>query len=324
MDETEALLEDVELRISRLKILYEQYFLGMEKAEPTVARKEVLRLLQVLQQTQIRNTALRFRHNNQKQRWNTYVTRWGKILREIEMGTYVRHVARAQRKGIELPPEIANRLHLRPAVHADVDGRADDLSPLPVVARQPAPPPPRKAAPDESESLRSLVDELDEGGGRFVFESLGEPLPSRRSPLPDAPAARPPGIAAAARAGAAPPPPPPPATPLSTVRPPPPPAAARPPGLPPPIPPRATVPPPPPRPSPIPGMTEQEVRALHERYVSARKAAGKAAVEVNYPTFVASLQRQVPEIMSKHKCNQVAFDVQVKDDKVILKAQPKR
>ena len=336
VDETELLLDDLELRISRLKILYEQYFLGMEKAEPVIARKEVMRMMQTLQNTQIRNTALRFRHNNLKQRWNTYQTRWSKTLREIEQGTYSRHVARAQRKGVELPPEVVAKLHL---------GSAHDAPTTPQT-------PTDRAPAGHDNSLVGLLDELDDGGGSFVFEGTpsqsaragtskapttgGLPPPPPQSVTPPPPPGRfgPPPIPGGPPPipGGAPPliartvPPPmgavtgPPPTGAVTSPPPSPSGPARRPTIPPPLPPQRTPPPS----SPIPGMSESDLRALHERYQQARRTVGKAGGEVNYQSFVSSLQRQVPEILSKHKCALVDFDVQVKDDKVILKAQPKR
>ncbi|HWE28274.1 MAG TPA: MXAN_5187 C-terminal domain-containing protein, partial [Polyangia bacterium] len=90
---------------------YEQYFMGIEKMEPQVARKEVTRAMLLLQQQYIRNTALRFKFNTMLQKWNIYITYWNRILREIENGTYTRHLAKARRKaeqqGRELPQEIA-------------------------------------------------------------------------------------------------------------------------------------------------------------------------------------------------------------------------
>ncbi|HEX4458935.1 MAG TPA: MXAN_5187 C-terminal domain-containing protein [Polyangia bacterium] len=105
------LLADLAIKIDRLKTLYEQYFMGIEKMEPQVARKEVTRAMLLLQQQYIRNTALRFKFNTMLQKWNIYITYWNRILREIENGTYTRHLAKARRKaeqqGRELPQEIA-------------------------------------------------------------------------------------------------------------------------------------------------------------------------------------------------------------------------
>jgi hypothetical protein len=104
------LLDDLALRIERVKVLYEQYFMGIEKIEPQVARKDIARNMLVLQQQYIRNTGLRFRFNTMLQKWNIYVTYWNRILREIENGTYVRHIQKAARRahneGRELPREM--------------------------------------------------------------------------------------------------------------------------------------------------------------------------------------------------------------------------
>ena len=86
-------------RVDRLRSLYEQYFMGIERLEPTVPRKDVDRRIQSLRKEQIRNTALRFRFQMILQRYNTYQTHWMRICREIENGTYKRHLLkRAQQR----------------------------------------------------------------------------------------------------------------------------------------------------------------------------------------------------------------------------------
>src|SRR3954463_14014064 len=103
-------LKELENKIERLKVLYEQYFMGIEKMEPQVARKEVTRSMLTLQQQYIRNTAMRFKFNTMLQKWQIYITYWNRVLREIENGTYVRHLQKAKRKaekeGRELPAEM--------------------------------------------------------------------------------------------------------------------------------------------------------------------------------------------------------------------------
>ncbi len=80
--------------------------MGIEKLEPTVPRKDVDRRVFVLRKEQIRNTALRFRFQMLLQRYNTYQTHWQRICRDIENGTYKRHVVRAQKRfGIRRPNE---------------------------------------------------------------------------------------------------------------------------------------------------------------------------------------------------------------------------
>jgi hypothetical protein len=73
---------------------------------------------------------------------------------------------------------------------------------------------------------------------------------------------------------------------------------------------------------PIPGMSEHELRALHQRYATARQGVGSSPVR--YESLEATLQKQVPDLLEKHRCASLSFDVAVRDGKVILKATPKR
>ena len=54
--EIERELEELESRIERLRALYEQYFMGIEKLEPQIPRKDVERRIWILRREQIRNT----------------------------------------------------------------------------------------------------------------------------------------------------------------------------------------------------------------------------------------------------------------------------
>jgi hypothetical protein len=93
--ELEKLIEELESRVDRLRSLYEQYFMGLEKLVPAVAHKDVERRLFVLRRQTIRNTGLRFRFQNILLKYNTYQTYWIRIVRQIEEGTYKRDVRRA-------------------------------------------------------------------------------------------------------------------------------------------------------------------------------------------------------------------------------------
>lgn len=88
-------LADLEVRLERLRSLYEQYFIGIERLEPGVARKDVDRRFWELRKVRVRNTALRFRFQTLVQRYNTLQQYWVRICRQIESGTYSRHVRRA-------------------------------------------------------------------------------------------------------------------------------------------------------------------------------------------------------------------------------------
>jgi hypothetical protein len=96
--EIERELEELEIRGERLRALYEQYFMGLEKIEPQVQRKDLERRVQILRKEQIRNTGLRFKFQMLVQRYNTMQQYWSRITREIENGTYRRDVVKAALK----------------------------------------------------------------------------------------------------------------------------------------------------------------------------------------------------------------------------------
>jgi hypothetical protein len=96
-DELDNALEELETRLERLRALYEQYFLGFEKIEPSVPRKDVDRRIYLLRREKIRNTGRRFKLQTLIQRYNTFQQYWQRVCREIENGTYRRHLLRAER-----------------------------------------------------------------------------------------------------------------------------------------------------------------------------------------------------------------------------------
>ena len=100
-------ITDLGGRIEKLKVLYEQYFMGLERVAPTTMHQEIGRILLGLQQQNIRNTALRYRFNTLLQKWSTYGTYWHRVLREIENGTYVRHLQKAARHSAQRAPTPA-------------------------------------------------------------------------------------------------------------------------------------------------------------------------------------------------------------------------
>src|SRR3954468_4017167 len=106
-------LAELEARLERLRSLYEQYFIGIEKIEPSVPRQDVDRRIHALRKTQIRNTAKRFKLQNIIQRYNAFQQYWVRICREIENGTYHRHVARAQSRFGDVPLTAAARRRAR-------------------------------------------------------------------------------------------------------------------------------------------------------------------------------------------------------------------
>jgi hypothetical protein len=353
----EKLVGDLEIAVDRLRSLYEQYFMGIEKLEPMVPRKDVDRRIHILRKEQIRNTALRFRFQMVLQRYNTYQTHWMRICREIENGTYKRHVIRAlQRFGTGIsrastrpPPGVEVAAETPASARASIPGPATGLSAeleaeLAELEREFAPP-----------------DELDELDVQLVEEPT-RPMPPAPRTIPAAPASSPAPVwrkvaAPASSAGASPPVPPlrPPPTstalraaaPLSSRQPPPAPAApstglrAAPPASPTTAPtPRSAAaqsaigrstagPPPnstplraaPPRPTAAPGpddLPDDRVRALYAQYVDAKRRQHESTAAITYDAVAKSLRDSSAKLREKHG-RPVDFEVAVKDGKAILK-----
>src|SRR4029077_10271707 len=94
------MLEAVDKTLERLKTLYEQYFLGIQKQAPAFIHNDVERKLRDLAQLQVRNTGLRYRLATLQQKFGAYNSYWRRTMRQIENGTYVRNLSKVGRKAV--------------------------------------------------------------------------------------------------------------------------------------------------------------------------------------------------------------------------------
>jgi hypothetical protein len=97
VESLDARLEELERKMDRLRVLYENFFMGVDRTPPNVPRRDLNRLVLEMQQTPIKNATMRFRFQTLLQRWVLLTTYWNRTLREIEMGTYRRDLDRANR-----------------------------------------------------------------------------------------------------------------------------------------------------------------------------------------------------------------------------------
>jgi hypothetical protein len=180
LEELDIALEELETRLERLRALYEQYFLGFEKIEPAVARKDVDRRIYVLRREKIRNTGKRFKLQTIIQRYNTFQQYWQRICREIENGTYKRHILRAER---QLAPEgqltIAARRRFGKLIAAGAGEALVNAQNEAEAAARPSSLPPRSIPP---ESVDPPTDRPPVRESR-IFESEA-PTQVRRAPPP--------------------------------------------------------------------------------------------------------------------------------------------
>jgi hypothetical protein len=302
-NEIEVLVNEAENRVERLRSLYDQYFMGIERIEPQIARKDVERRIQILRKTQIRNTALRFRFQNILLRYNTFSVHWMRICRQIEDGTYKHHLRKAKERFD--PHALAREAR-------DARRKAGALE-----YGDTEPPPPG--------SLSFVVD--DDVDVDVDFED-GVDAPDMRAALrsntvPRDVGAAPPQIPAAAK-GTPPPvpgrPAPPPlpkgASGAAPVAKPPPPAAAM-----------ATKPAPTPviaKPAPkpaadVPAVSDERVRQIYSRYVESRRSLGESTAAISMDSMARSLRDSSEKLRQKHVGKNVDFEVQVKDGKTVLK-----
>ncbi|MEZ4401170.1 MAG: MXAN_5187 C-terminal domain-containing protein [Kofleriaceae bacterium] len=327
--EIEEALDALDKLVDRLRVLYEQYFMGIQRQAPAHLHTDAERRIREVAQMQIRNTALRYRFATVQQKFGSYNTYWKRTMREIESGRYVRNLSKLHRqamaKGEALPEEILAAMpkRMRESVERDranavADARrkgklseADAAAATAGTGDEAVAPPSRAPAGRRPKSL--TTDPFANAGEEDIANALAgladEALaaieaPARPSPPPPPPAAARPG-----------PPPPP-----TAARPaPPPPPAARP-GAPPP---RARRLSGAPSPSPVPGMTDAETRQLYAKYVKAREVVGDKSDGFSYDKLVRTLQSQAPKIMAQYKAASVDFSVVIRDNKVVLKAKPK-
>ena len=118
----ERLLQRIEHDLQQLKVEYERYFLGQTPREPGPLRLSVKRQLLNGSQTPIRNTAARFKFNALRDRFQVFARQWDKTQREIEAGTYTRHLFKAQMRAPKHKPETL----LSPADSIDLFSQYQD------------------------------------------------------------------------------------------------------------------------------------------------------------------------------------------------------
>lgn len=106
VDEEFTLLE---IKVKQLKLEYEQYFSGSRPREPQILRSEVQKAVFRHSNEPIKNTAHRFRFNSINQRFQAFKRQWDTTLRQIDAGTYKRHVFKAdlhdRERGVGVGPE---------------------------------------------------------------------------------------------------------------------------------------------------------------------------------------------------------------------------
>ena len=169
--QTREEIEELEREIERLRVMYQQYFMGTLKTEPLNLRKSIYRKILGAKPGQIMNTGTRFKLRNAIQKWNGYLNLWKRTVRQIEEGSYKRDVnrmrARAQARG-EAGANPANEERPPPVV-VEIDDnisaaeleRQLQAAMVAEVAKTDTPPP-RSHTPNSQAADERLVQRLME------------------------------------------------------------------------------------------------------------------------------------------------------------------
>jgi len=310
-------VDELDIRLERLRVLMEQYFQGIEKIPPNVVHKDVERRIWILRREKIRNTGTRFRFQQIIQRYNTFSSYWMRIMREIENGTYKRDVLRAKKRfGPDaLKPQPAPA-ESPPSVELSEDDLTEDdlsdfgdLGPLPSAPKRA--PPPRPGAPPRAAAAPAPAP------SPAPAPPAASPKPSARPSLPKTPPspAVPQILArkvetdddlddmldAALGPGAQAP------KPVAAPQPRPQPAVVRP------------QPSPALRPQPTGSQGDPEFRRVYSEYVEARRRNGESTAGLTYENLAKSLQQTKEKLRDKTAGRKIDFEVAVKDGKTILK-----
>ena len=89
-NEIDDMLDDLDQNLKRLRMEYEQFFLGTMKREPQVMRGRVQKVITKLVNEPPRNARQKFRFNALNAKFQVYRQLWGRVMRQIESGTYKR------------------------------------------------------------------------------------------------------------------------------------------------------------------------------------------------------------------------------------------
>jgi hypothetical protein len=89
-------LDAMDQAIVELQVLYEKYFLGIDRKPPDRERKQVSDGMRTLKTAYVKNTALKFRLHTLFAKLISFERMWDRTLREMEDGTYHRDVFKAK------------------------------------------------------------------------------------------------------------------------------------------------------------------------------------------------------------------------------------
>lgn len=132
----EKLAEDLDAldeAMSELQVLYEKYFLGLDRRPPDQQRRKVSEKMRLLKTTLVKNTGLKFRVQTMFAKLISFERMWDRTLREIEDGTYKRDLFKAKLRQARQSSEPQRGRSASPQISDDMIRKLYDTY---MVARQ--------------------------------------------------------------------------------------------------------------------------------------------------------------------------------------------
>lgn len=90
-DPVDEELEELDQGLKRLRVEYDQFFLGILKRPPNVLQGRMQKLIVKYSNQILRKTHQKFRFNQLNSKFQIYRQQWGRTIRQIESGTYRGH-----------------------------------------------------------------------------------------------------------------------------------------------------------------------------------------------------------------------------------------
>ncbi|GEM_PF-2134466 len=153
-EECERELDLIETKLARLRVLYDQYFMGVEKLEPMSARMDIEKTLLRSKIQSLGSTVQRFRFRALQQRFTSYCGYWDRIVRLIEEGRIRRGIVgvAARKAGVADEETAAPLSAMRKRFKREIF-RGDE-----------------EAAPPSEQRTEFRADEVDAIFGKLVAE----------------------------------------------------------------------------------------------------------------------------------------------------------
>lgn len=280
----------VENELAELRAAYDQYFLGVERKPPTKRHDALKKQMRDLKSHFVRQTSVRFRIDNLGQKLTTFERLWERTLKEIEAGTYKRHLFKAKLHATAKTQPAKKLDDSHDSFDVDEDLDVSDLGP---------------EAPTNPDLASALT---------AAALAVSKPIAPVIAPVAKVAASAAPTIPAMAPVGA-PKPPTAPGKPVITS-----PAISRPAAAPvaKAAAPAAAAPPAAPG-----GLSDQKIKAIYDAYVMAKRRCGEDTSKLSLNAVADTLKKQVPALMKQHQAKSVEFKVVIKDGKAVLRALPK-